>query len=366
MAAHLKVFYSVSKTCLLMVVFVSCVDDTQRTQCSPGRIEQKLVNGTASGTFLAVSTERSRAIGRVWPVDASPGMFCTGVLVSNRWVLTARHCGRTEDFIFELGNSQGDEQSLFSSVEVWANEEQDAMLIELEREVPTVPIGVMQQDIDTTWLGVPVQLAGYGSTEEGRPSEELLYLVEPIVEIKKDEIVVDGSGRSGACIGDSGGPILVRDTNGRLVVAGVLSTGSTTCRDFDVYVRADLLRDWVDFHIGTGPLPEEKCGDVTEVGFCRRGVAIWCGGEEVTAETCNSEQVCGWSIESSGYRCLNPEEDLCEGVDDVGVCEDGLARRCKMGTIVESDCEECGLDCALDSAQGRMICLPEDDRDGGA
>jgi len=45
---------------------------------------------------------------------------------------------------------------------------------------------------------------------------------------------VDGA--TGACVGDSGGPLLAGDSGGGYQVAGFLSRGSADCRGSDIYV----------------------------------------------------------------------------------------------------------------------------------
>ena len=64
--------------------------------------------------------------------------------------------------------------------------------------------------------GVAVELAGYGLDEQGG-SGALRYLVEQVVAASHSLVTVAGFGRSGACEGDSGAPLLMRE-NGSLVV----------------------------------------------------------------------------------------------------------------------------------------------------
>lgn len=337
---------------------IGCVNNTNRLdslQCID-EIELPLINGSRSGSFLAVSVERSQAIGRVWPSHAPRGYFCTGVFIGEGWVLTAGHCLHGTDFVFETGSISNRQPYLFSSISVQKHPIYDALLIRLDGEVPVDPIHIVKNEIDSFWEGERIQLAGYGSTEEGVPSETVMFLVSSISEITPTHIVVDGAGRSGACIGDSGGPLLERDRDGELVLAGILSKGSASCKGKDKYIRGDILHEWINLYVGEQTKRVEACGALTETGMCRRGSAIWCASNKVIADLCENREVCGFSNEAFGYRCIKPESDTCEGIGRLGVCEQGYRRRCDFGTIDSLDCEACGLSCSFSPKTGRAIC----------
>jgi secreted trypsin-like serine protease len=70
--------------------------------------------------------------------------------------------------------------------------------------------------------------------------------------------VVDGEGRTGACAGDSGGPLLVADSSGQARVAGVLDRGSADCLGLDLYTRIDALADWIERVSALGAVGESK------------------------------------------------------------------------------------------------------------
>jgi len=121
----------------------------------------------------------------------------------------------------------------------------DAMIIELTPDAgfsTILPLSTVGLDADS--IGKHARLAGVGRTERGTLGE-LRFAEEPIIDVRPNEIWVDGNGASGACDGDSGGPLLGFDTEGRLGVLGVLSRGSSDCRGVDVYVRSSALRPWL-------------------------------------------------------------------------------------------------------------------------
>jgi hypothetical protein len=229
--------------------------------------------------------------------------------------------------------------------------------LKLGEPIDAEPVALYgESEDDATLVDAPVDIAGFGVDTDGVPVTSLNFLAERIARVDAETVVVDGHGRTGACIGDSGGPMLLRDKTGSLAVAGVLSEGAGTCTGEDHYVRADLLRAWVSATDGvtTG---SGSCGSVTPVGFCRQGRPIWCEGGTLTSVSCAAGTACGFSAHAGGYRCVAPQGDACAGVDDLGKCDGDLARVCREGRVDETDCSACGAACAWNASTGRYDCL---------
>jgi hypothetical protein len=125
--------------------------------------------------------------------------------------------------------------------------EYDVAIAELEVAVPTdvaIPLEPIGDDVELE-VGMLATLVGYGLTEDDRLGTRL-FLKEPVVDIDDDFVTVDGAGVTGACVGDSGGPLLVRDDEGHHRIAGVLSTGSASCLGIDLYQRLEAVRGWLE------------------------------------------------------------------------------------------------------------------------
>src|SRR5262249_16431034 len=153
--------------------------------------------------------------------------------------------------------------------------------------------------------------------------------------VTDQNITVGSAELSGACFGDSGGPLLIRGDDGRAYTLGVLSTGTVSCIDSDSYVRLDPLAQWL---IARGQLTDEPASPVPgeyerlgAEGRCFDERAVWFDAAGLHASVCSDDTACGWDRTVRGYRCVAATDDPCTGIDDVGRCEQGIARRCIGG-----------------------------------
>jgi hypothetical protein len=177
-----------------------------------------------------------------------------------------------------------------------------------------LPLRPVAGSLSEAWIGSPVELSGYGFDEWGAAGN-LRFVTETVARVEDDFLVVDGRGRTGACVGDSGGPLLGRDDDGSTRVLGVLDHGDKSCRREDFYVRVDALADWAPFTAAISDDPEvATCDGLNERGACLRGRAMWCDGDRPRSELCAPEAPCGWSRPDAGFRCVSEGEDPCLGL----------------------------------------------------
>jgi Trypsin len=167
-------------------------------------------------------------------------------------------------------------------------------------------------------------------------------------------IAVSGFGTTGACDGDSGGPLLIRGANGTVMVAGVLSVGSLTCTGNDTYVRLDTIGQWVQTVVGAYESVDRACGGIDTAGRCFYGDAVWCANGQIAGQACSGATSCGWDAAQAGYRCVLPTRDPCAGVDSVGTCKGNTALQCNGGELQRKDCG-CNT-CRIDGTSGAPSC----------
>lgn len=224
-------------------------------RCVTGTSQDGIVGGTQSSALVELGGGRRRALVLV-VLPAAPGgdpPTCTAVVVSPGVALTARHC------LDHDGNGSWDGAALDATVvgesgallgavdDVALHAELDVAVLHagsLATAHPAItPLPLLAQGLDATWVGGIVELAGYGVSEHEEPAT-LRFVTEAIADVTADHVVVDGHGTSGACAGDSGGPLLALAPSGEVRVLGVLDDGPASCVGRDRYTRADRLRGW--------------------------------------------------------------------------------------------------------------------------
>jgi V8-like Glu-specific endopeptidase len=328
------------------------------------------VNGVADEFYLGLASEQVRAVVQVVDlasaIDAG-GPLCSGTFVAPDWVITAGHCLQIQSAaVIVAGDAHGDSSTTFAVLRSVANPNVDVALLNIDVSSATAaqdggianlaPIACGGPGVARLSVGDVVEMAGYGLTETLTVGS-LRFLAESITEVDATTITVNGFGASGGCEGDSGGPLLIRGPDGSVTVAGVLSIGSSTCREDDSYVRLDAIQDWIQQTTSADAPHASGCGGVSEQGRCLYGSAMWCAAGQLSADTCPGGTRCGWDTAAMGYRCVLPAQDPCSGVDSFGACRDGAAVSCDDGV---PDKKLCGCNpCQVDGTTGRPRCGEE-------
>jgi hypothetical protein len=330
----------------------------------PGKERQSLIGGSTDEIFLGIGASSQRAIVPLVDGSGATDALCSGTFISPTWVMSAAHCLAIPELAVRV---RGDASSTPNTLALRRSElhpSLDLALLEvdfgsltdvgdvLDLGATPIPVAATEPSLKP---GDAVELAGYGTTET-TTFGELRFLVEMLIEIDDDSLRVDGFGRTGACTGDSGGPMLTRSAAGEVVVLGVLSAGAATCTNQDRFVRAASALDWIESITGPAGSSEPDCHGIDAEGRCFHGAAIWCDDGLLDTATCaETGRRCGWDDTALGFRCVDSASDPCRGVDGVGACVAGRALTCTAGALLAETCGPCG-DCFVDGRAGAPYC----------
>jgi secreted trypsin-like serine protease len=323
----------------------------------PKTTQQAIVNGASQETYLGLADAEVRAIVHIVDGIDPEGALCSGILIDPHWVATAQHCLEVPNPVVLVAASDQGAAVRAAILRVVAHPSEDVALLEIDTsDGATDGIDGIRTgpSVGNLSVGDVADLAGYGQTETGA-SRDLRFVAEQVTMIDEEAITMNGFGSSGACLGDSGGPLLVRGPDGSPIVAGVLSLGSASCRDDDTFVRLDVLESWLVDVVGSGAPHSRPCGSITATGRCLYGSALWCAGDMLAAQACSNGQRCGWDIGVAGFRCIQPLHDPCDGVDTIGGCRQNVAMRCELGSLQSTACGACQT-CLIDGRSGAPRC----------
>jgi hypothetical protein len=318
------------------------------SRCDVGELQQRIVGGVDGDTLLGLAPEELNAIVAVRVGGSSDPSWCSGMVVAEGVALTARHCVESasgEPFELELLFGPDTRHATATATVERYETHPELDVASVRFTAPSAlevrPIPLLKEPPDDGWIDSPAELAGYGFTEHDTIGERR-FVVERVAGYDDTHILVAGSGASGACTGDSGGPLYARANDGQLSLVGILDAGDPSCVGLDYYTRADLIADWLGLVAARRP----GCQGVTQVGSCLRGRALWCESDEVHAQACTDGDVCGWSTAAEGFRCVARDADPCLGRGSQRSCQGDSVVGCEAGELTSTDCTACAETCS--------------------
>ena len=161
---------------------------------------------------------------------------CTGTLVKDNLILTARHCFKPDKKLYYFGTATFyDRESKEFTVKMKLvktyvkNNSSDIALARLTRKVKDItPLGFYTKKLSP---GTTVKAAGYGMHGHNQNDEHLRHIDLKVAYDNGYKIGTKiGKNNAGPCEGDSGGPLLVQGGDG-WSVAGTLIGGGYSCED---------------------------------------------------------------------------------------------------------------------------------------
>ena len=215
--------------------------------CDPTGHSLLVVGGGSTPEVVPLSAGQRGAIAALI-VDTDPAGLCSAVVVEPGLALTAAHCTPAGvELVVAFGESALSPAATSAVEAVHRHERLDVALIEhtTPESVQCIPIeGISILDAEVS-MGQDAEIAGFGFTSPtGTSLGDLQFAATSIVDIEPDHFVVaDALDHSAACLGDSGGPLLV-ETEAGVRVAGVLDNGDAGCDGRDYFTRGDIIRDW--------------------------------------------------------------------------------------------------------------------------
>ncbi len=325
---------------LALLLLAGCAAPTE----APGAASEAIVGGMAGGLDAVVVIQ-----------NYTLGGMCSGSLIGERVVLTAKHCVQEAGAAGPVAPSAmsvgiGDNIRNLSTVlrvqsipttpgEYTENSRGgvnndligvDVALLVLQTGVPGITPLAVRRTPPTDLAGKMITASGYGQTPSGQVGVK--YTTTGTIQGVMGDLIYVGAI---TCEGDSGGPALVQDADtGDLVIAGTVSFGSGSCGSgFGAYNAIYNYLDLVD-------------AALREAGSCLNNGAEVCDGAD---NDCNGmvDETCT----PLGGSCT-ADSDCVGGVD----CQDTVG-----GKICTAPCDPLRPDfgCAPDfycASTGRDAC----------
>ncbi|WP_395843275.1 S1 family peptidase [Cystobacter fuscus] len=232
----------------------ACAPVSSDVDGPPASRGDAVVGGTEApgdGAVVALVARRVRCAGE------SLTLLCSGALIAPDVVLTAAHCldvfgpeGAYEVFfgarLLPETRTEGRFVRVARAVRHPDYEREthahDVALLRLAVAVEVAPLRLAGPGEDVLMPDGAARVVGFGDTRDGAPPGVRRQGGLRVTQVRPD-VFLAGPDPAMSCVGDSGGPVLVRDAEGGEVLAGVTVSGDFACQKEAVNLRVDAVRD---------------------------------------------------------------------------------------------------------------------------
>ena len=216
-------------------------------------------------------------------------VFCTGVLLTPTVVATAAHCVTpSPPTQIYFGSDPSTKKGSFIAVassRVHPDFDEDSLendigVVGLATAAPVPPLNVITKEFDESFVGRDIRLVGFGGTSP-TPTTDMHKRsgTTSILSYTNDDFRFT-PGPSQTCLGDSGGPALVKVGDHEAVI-GLTSSGDNACKTYGRDMRIDRYVPFIKgyakaYSVPTGPSSVENKGCSTAPApRCESSVAAW-------------------------------------------------------------------------------------------
>ena len=266
---------AVALVALVALGSLGCAAPTEATADSLGTARQAITNGDDDDGDSAVVA-----------LLLDGKVFCTGVLLTPTVVATAAHCvSPSPPTQIYFGSDPSTMKGTFIAVassRVHPDFDEDSLendiaVVGLATTAPVAPLNVITKEFDGSFVGRDIRLVGFGGTSP-IPTTDMHKRsgTTSILSYTNDDFRFT-PGPSQTCLGDSGGPALVKVGDHEAVI-GLTSSGDNDCKTYGRDMRIDRYVPFIKgyakaYSLPTGPSSVENKGCSTAPGAPRESSA---------------------------------------------------------------------------------------------